>query len=212
MATLQQQACKPLPLRYIGDLSATDAELLAVYARNASRILEFGSGASTQILAKNGSIEGTLISVETEPKWIERTKQNLARLSIEKEVRFIAYRDWQEAVTAEAPFDLIFDDGADKYRERFALDAWKLLKAGGRLLFHDTRRKKDFGNVLSFLQKHYLEVSSVGLNEAGSNITVLTRKIAEPWVDWNKVEGRAKWEYGHAEPPTPLPWNVPPKG
>ena len=38
-------------IRYIGDISREDAELLARTAAGARRILEFGAGASTQVLA-----------------------------------------------------------------------------------------------------------------------------------------------------------------
>ncbi len=192
-------------IRYIGDLSRADAELLAHYARGASHILEFGSGGSTQVLAQSSSPDAALISVETDLAWIQRTQKNLARLSIHKQVHFVAYREWRSIANAKSSFDLIFNDGIDKFRRRFALETWPLLKVGGRLLFHDTRREKDFRNVLALVQKHFLEIASVGLNEAGSNITVITRKTLEPWVDWNVIEGRAKWEYGHAEPPSPLP-------
>lgn len=193
-------------MRYIGDISRADAELLAQYARGASRILEFGSGASTQVLAQSSSKDAALVSVETDPAWIERTRKNLARLSIRKAVRFVPYKQWKAIRRTETSFGLIFNDGADRFRERFALESWALLEIGGRLLFHDTRRENDLRKVLAVVNEHFLEISSIGLNEAGSNITVITRKAPEPWVDWNVVEGRAKWEYGHAEPPSPLPW------
>lgn len=192
-------------MRYIGDISSADARLLAGYARGAARILEFGAGASTQVLAQSCPDEATVLSVETEPAWIERTRQNFARLSIQKRVEFLSWRDWTQARATQAPFDLIFDDGKDNLRATFALQAFALLKVGGRLLLHDTRREQDLRNVVLVLKRHYLEIASVGVNEAGSNTTVITRKSPQPWVDWNREEGRARWEYGHAEPPSPLP-------
>jgi len=188
-------------MRYIGDISRRDADLLCRYARPAERIVEFGSGASTQVLAQCCAPSATIVSVETDPSWIARTRDNLGRFGIEKPVRFLPFKRWADALASEARFDLIFNDGIDKYRRKFAIDSWPFLKVGGHLLVHDTRRKKDLENVLHLLEKVYLEVEAVFLNEASSNITVLKKKIAEPWEDWNVVEGRQRWEYGHAEPP-----------
>ena len=174
------------------------------HAGAAGRILEFGSGASTQVLAQSCPGDATIVSVETDPAWIERTRGNLARLGITRAVRFVPYKDWTRAIPDEQPFDLIFNDGVDKLRGRFAEETWPLLKVGGYLLFHDTRRPRDVKNALAIVGKFANEISSVTLNEAGSNITVVRRKPPEPWVDWNVVEGRERWEYGHAEPPEGL--------
>ena len=59
-------------------------------------------------------------------------------------------------------------------------------------------------NVLEIVGRYFLEIDSIQLNEASSNITVLKKKVAEPWEDWNIVEGRQRWEYGHAEAPEGL--------
>jgi precorrin-6B methylase 2 len=191
-------------LRYIGDISRQDAELLRHYASGAKRILEFGSGASTQVLAQCSHPDSIIASVEPDPEWIAMTQKNFDRLGISRTVRFILFKAWKKAAQFEAPFDLIFDDGVDKLRRGFAESAWPLLKVGGHMLFHDTRRIKDLKNVLSVVEAHFLEVESVQLNEASSNITAVRRKAPEPWVDWNVVEGRKRWEYGHAEPPPAL--------
>lgn len=192
-------------MRYIGDLSSQDAQLLAEMAKGAEDILEFGAGASTQIFAQAAPATCRITSIETDPRWIERTRRNLALLGVTRPVTF---RSWKEWLTASAAmpgvFDLIFDDGVDKLRAKFAMHAWPLLRIGGKFLFHDTRRSKDAKNVNALLAKHYLEVDTVAFNTRSSNITVLIKKAPEPWVDWNVVERRAKWEYGHEEPPPGL--------
>jgi predicted O-methyltransferase YrrM len=191
-------------LRYIGDISEADSSVLRRHAQASQRILEFGSGASTQVLSRCCHPSARITSVDTDPKWIERTRANLVRLGLTHPVEFISYKRWKADLPAADPFDLVFDDGRDDLRLSFARQAWPLLRVGGWLLFHDTRRDRDFRNVLDLLRDAYLEVDVVQVNEASSNITALRKKVAEPWVDWNVVEGRERWEYGHAEPPAGL--------
>ena len=62
-------------MNYLGDLSKQDYEVLKDLALNSKNMLEFGIGASTQIL-RNFS-DGNLTSLETSPFWIDITKQNL---------------------------------------------------------------------------------------------------------------------------------------
>ena len=190
------------PLRYIGDISREDAQLLARYAAGARRILEFGAGASTQVLAQTAP-EGTeIVTVETDAPWIERTRRNLQRLGVGREVSFVAYRGFWR--TLQGPFDFIFDDGVDRLRGEFAERAWPLLAVGGALLFHDTRRPRDARTALRFVERVFLEVASVQLNADGTNVTVVRKQAPLQYVDWNVVEGRARWEYGHEEPPPEL--------
>ena len=190
------------PLRYIGDISREDAQLLARYAAGARRILEFGAGASTQVLAQTAP-EGTeIVTVETDAPWIERTRRNLQRLGVGREVSFVPYRGFWR--TLQGPFDFIFDDGVDRLRGEFAERAWPLLAVGGALLFHDTRRPRDARTALRFVERVFLEVASVQLNADGTNVTVVRKQAPLQYVDWNVVEGRARWEYGHEEPPPEL--------
>ena len=189
-------------LRYIGDISREDARLLASAAAGARRILEFGAGASTQVLAQSAPDGAEIVTVETEPEWVERTRGNLRRLGISREVRFLPYRGfWRES---KGPFDLILDDGKDRLRADFAERAWPLLAVGGSMLFHDTRRPRDARTALRHVERVFLEVASVHLNPEGSNLTVVRKQAPLEYVDWNVAEGRARWEYGHAEPPPDL--------
>jgi predicted O-methyltransferase YrrM len=193
------------PLRYIGDISREDARLLARFAAGARRILEFGAGASTHVLAQSAPPGAELVTVETKQEWIERTRRNLVRLGISSKVQFVPYGEFRSAVQGQ--FDLIFDDGADKLRGEFAERAWPLLAVGGSLLFHDTRRPRDARNALRHVERVFLEVASVHLNQDGSNITVVRKAAPLRYEDWNVVEGRERWEYGHDEPPPGLWWD-----
>jgi predicted O-methyltransferase YrrM len=194
-------------LRYIGDISREDAALLARMAAGARRILEFGAGASTQVLAQSAPAGAEIVTVETKTEWVDRTRENLRRLGISREVRFLPYRGFWRAVAG--PFDLIFDDGIDRLRAEFAERAWPMLAVGGCLLFHDTRRPRDVRVALRHAERVFLEVASVELNPEGSNLTVVRKQAPKKYVDWNVVEGRARWEYGHADPPPGL-WGTKP--
>lgn len=178
---------------YIGDISKADAQLLSELAEKSENILEFGVGASTQVLAHYGK---NLMSIETDNNWIERTKENLKLLGIQKEIVFINYNVF---MTSDIPttYDLIFDDGADEFRLPFAYKTWDKLAVGGYLLFHDTRRGKDVQNIADFIVKHSPEIESVFINKDHSNITVIKKKAAEFYENWNEVEGREPWESGY---------------
>ena len=190
------------PLRYIGDISREDAEVLSRYAAGARRILEFGAGASTQVLAQSAPEGAEIVTVETDAAWVERTRRNLKLLGVAREVTFLPYRGfWREL---QGTFDFIFDDGIDRRRGEFAEHAWPLLAVGGAMLFHDTRRPADARVALRHVERVFLEVASVHLNAEGSNITVVRKQAPLQYVDWNVVERRARWEYGHEEPPPQL--------
>jgi predicted O-methyltransferase YrrM len=190
------------PLRYIGDISREDAQLLARFAAGARRILEFGAGASTQVLAQSAPEGAEIVTVETNARWVERTRRNLALLGLRREVKFVPYRGFWRML--QGPFDFVFDDGIDKRRGEFAERAWPLLAVGGAMLFHDTRRPEDARTALRHVERFFLEVESVQLNAEGSNVTVVRKRAPLQYVDWNVAEQRARWEYGHEDPPPGL--------
>lgn len=183
---------------YIGDISKNDAELLARLAEGAKSILEFGVGASTQVLAKYKA--GRMISMETDPAWIVKTQRNFTRLGIPQEaVDFRPYVGFP--IDPAERFDLIFDDGVDGFRREFAMKAWPLLSVGGIFCFHDTRRTGDVLNVCALLGAVSAEVLVVKFNEDHSNITTIVKKQAEHFEDWNVIEKRESWQTGWGEPP-----------
>jgi predicted O-methyltransferase YrrM len=186
---------------YVGDISKADAELLRLLAESSTRIVEFGSGASTQVLAAYG--RGTVLSVDTEPKWIERTRSNLYLLNLSAE--FASYEDFMH-LPAPAAMDLVFVDGLNELRLSFALHCWPALRVGGALCFHDTRRTEPYGKaelsdvqmVCAMIENNSREIDSVMLNQSGSNITVLRKCEPVLLEDWAKLEGRTPAQLGLA--------------
>lgn len=177
----------PGDMRYVGDISRQDAQILATSAGTARRILEFGVGGSTQILAQVAPPDATITTVETSPEWIERTRSNLQRFQIKTHVEFLEFESWLSADVGL--MDLVFVDGRDDLRAAFAMRAWRFLRVGGVLLIHDTRRRNDANYALEFAKLYYLEIESVFLNVRASNITMITKKMSEPYVDWNRLDG-----------------------
>lgn len=184
---------------YVGDVSREDVQVLADLARSANRILEFGVGASTQVFTQAAPLHARIVSLETESLWISKTEAVLEALGKRSMVEFRRYENWWSMLTPGAPaeFDLIFDDGVDELRLEFARKAWPSLKLGGALVFHDTRRRKDARNLFDFCAERQLEIGAVAVNAGSSNLSIVTKKIAQPYVDWNKAEGRTKLMMGY---------------
>ena len=65
-------------MKYIGQLSKADADLLGYYAKEYPRILEFGAGGSTMIFAQTTSKK--VLTMEPNPIWVARTLSNLSAL------------------------------------------------------------------------------------------------------------------------------------
>lgn len=186
-------------IKFIGDLSLQDAAILVKYARKSRSLLEFGVGGSTQILAQCTEAS-RIVSIDTDENWINITKSRLSQCLVKTPVDFYTYNKKNSALSGKT-FDFVFVDGVDSLRKEFALESWSLLQVGGVILFHDTRREKDFGIVTDLLNKWYNEVSLVEVNaeaESGisSNITVIHKKEYVPYVNWNLSEGKDMWAYG----------------
>lgn len=189
----------PRPLKFVGDLSSQDARLIEKYARRASAVLEFGVGGSTQIIAQSISSSTPFLSLDTDPAWITTTESNLRRLGVQSRCVMQRYEHW--APTPGEHFDLIFNDGASDLRLEFALRCFSHLRIGGLLLFHDTRGLHHVKNVTRVIEAFHESIGRVTFNEAvdgiASNITVVEKKVKEPYVNWNEVEGRPRWAFGH---------------
>lgn len=189
-------------MKYIGLLSIQDAAVLEKYGRWAGKTLEFGMGGSTMIFAQCGT---QLWSMETDQDWIERTRHNLDLLKVDpSKYRMLPYTRNLEGCTGEL-FDLVFVDGTAEGRFPFAYEAFKRLKMGGWMLFHDTRWKPDFRNMLDTIMVYQNEISDIKLNMDHSNISGLQRKPDEPYYKWEDVEGRAPWMYGTVSTPENWP-------
>jgi predicted O-methyltransferase YrrM len=196
---------QPKALCYVGDLSGADADLLARLARDAERILEYGVGASTQIFAQAAARRTNILSLDTEDYWIDRTREILDELVPGHGVRLQRF----ERLTAlddlaDGSFDLVFDDGHEDLRLEFGLASWRLLRTGGKLVLHDTRRRGDVGNVLLLAARFFREIERIDLNPGGSGLSIFHKCARKPYIDWNKQEDRAAWEMGEEDLDTTL--------
>lgn len=181
-------------IKFIGDLSLEDADVLAGHAQNSHAILEFGVGGSTQVMAQCGADH--MRCVDTDKTWIEITAKRLTQIENATPVMFSSY-----TTNFAEQYDLILVDGVDHLRREFAINTWQYLKAGGVMLFHDTRRFQDFQNAAWVAQLYFNEISSIDVNARASNgqssnITVLHKKTLEPYVNWNHTENKPAWAYG----------------
>lgn len=179
---------------YIGDISKQDAKLLADHAFYADRILEFGVGASTQVLRANS--RGEMISVETSPEWIEKTKENFKLLGINKTVDFRDYYTFKP----DGVYDLIFDDGATEFRLPFAQLVWENLAIGGYFLLHDTRTDREVKVVSELVKLYSPEIEIIFMNKDHSNITVIKKKDSEFYSNWNLDENKPPYMSGYENP------------
>lgn len=183
-----------MPIQFVGDLSIEDARILSEHS-SCEHVLEFGVGGSTQIFAQSAQ---SVVSVETDPKWVLRTKENLALLEEPVSVSFVPY----DLFNYQGSFDLIFVDGIPEKRLQFAERAWSCLKPGGVMIFHDTRRFEYFREAAWIIQLHFSEIKDVEINKNDSNLTLI-HKRKEPlhYVNWNEIEGKPAWAYGKADRP-----------
>lgn len=189
-------------LKFIGDLSMEDADTLAKYGKQSINILEFGVGGSTQIFAQ--CLPDRLLSVDTNvtggDKWISVTEKRVLSLLNKTVPEFHDLFDFLKNIP-KLDYDLIFVDGIWWQRKPFADATWPLLKVGGVMIFHDTRRDFDFDIAIKFVKEHYEEIRLVETNAEASNgkssnMTVIHKKIREPYVNWNNTEGKPQWAYG----------------
>jgi len=175
---------------YIGDISKQDAKIIMDYSIVSKNILEFGSGASTQLFASHS--DGNIISVDTSNKWIKVARNNLKELGIKKEVSFCHYSNLKN-ILKNKKFDLIFNDGKQEYRKDFADKTWKFLKVNGFYLFHDTRRQTYVNNIIDLMKDNFLEIEYIKFNVDDSNITIVKKCEKKEYVNWNKVEKKENW-------------------
>lgn len=185
-----------MSIEFVGDLSIADAKLLAQLGVESTHILEFGVGGSTQIFAQCQPVK--LMCVDTDAGWIERTKNNLSRITSPITTpSFVLY----DFFKFEGVYDLIFVDGAPEKRLDFAMRAWPILDTGGRMVFHDTRRFEYFREAAWVMQSFFSEVRCVDINLNDSNLTIIEKGPARVYENWNLTEGKPMWAYGSGDIP-----------
>lgn len=177
---------------YIGDLSKCDAFVLKGLAEESSNILEFGVGASTQILREYSS--GPMISVDTMKEWIDRTKNNFKLIGITKEIEYRLYDE-----PTKGKYDLIFVDGYKKLREEFAVNNWRYLSYGGLMVFHDTRKDFHIDYVGNIIKRFFRQIEEVRVNPSNSNLTIIKKRRELKYENWNQTESRPSWQYGRGK-------------
>lgn len=135
----------------LGSLTPSDIYLFEKYIKkiNPKKILEWGPGASTQIMKKLTKAE--ILSIEHDEVWYLRARRfaNVKHVRIGKNTNYatIAYR--------HGPFDMIYIDG--RRRVECALVAKQVLNPGGVIMLHD----KDRDNYMRPL-KPYIQIIEEG--------------------------------------------------
>ncbi|MFJ9847134.1 O-methyltransferase [Kitasatospora sp. NPDC101155] len=119
---------------------------LLALAQGARRILEVGTlgGYSTIWLARALPADGTLISLELDPRHAEVARGNLARAGLEKvaEVRLGRAADSLAALVAqgEEPFDLVFIDADKPSNPEYFRRALQLTRPGSLIIVDNVVR------------------------------------------------------------------------
>lgn len=194
---------------FIGDLSQPDAKVLVDNCSNAKRILEFGVGGSTQIFSRYSPSDCELICIDTMKKWIDTTLLNIRLLNsngyeYSTMPKFYMHKDRQKHMKGE--FDIIFNDGKSDLRRQFANESWKHLKIGGKMIFHDTKIPGHIREITDLAQSKWLEIANIEVNPNNSNMTIITKREHQPYYNWNKKEGKKRWEWNSESVPKTL-WN-----
>ncbi|MBY0404242.1 MAG: class I SAM-dependent methyltransferase [Cyanobacteria bacterium] len=189
-------------VQFIGDLSRQDVKVLKRFSKDATAILEFGVGGSTQILAQ-AAPHADIVSVDTKAEWIERTQSNFKLLGLEKQVHYVLWDDRTSVFNRE--YDFIFVDGWSPLRKEFLIDTWPLLKEGGMSLIHDTRIEPIQQIVTQFLQSVFNQLDVIYCNPEDSNLVVMVKGPLKEYTNWNFAEGKEAWEMGAVVPPEMLP-------
>jgi predicted O-methyltransferase YrrM len=199
-----EPAFQDLDLKWVGDLSIQDAQLLRHYTLNSKgNIIEFGAGGSTHIIAQSMGEYCKLISIDTSLEWIEKTQRILKKLGCSNYF-FVTWEQWiNRSGLDDLDIELIFNDGCVDLREVFGLNTWPLLKPGGYMIYHDCRHESIIRNITKLIETYYNEIEDVKFNArwqgVSSNMTVILKKVHEPYINWNSSEGKPLWRYGHPE-------------
>lgn len=150
---------RDLDLKWVGDLSIQDAQLLRHYTlRSKGNIIEFGVGGSTHIIAQSKGQYRKMISIDTSREGIEKTKRILKKLGCSNYF-FVTWEQWvNRSGLDDLDIEFIFNDGCVDLREVFGLNTWPLLKPGGYMIYHDCRHQPIIRNITKLIETYYNEI------------------------------------------------------
>lgn len=193
-----------LGLRWVGGLWLEDADILAGVGRESKNILEFGVGGSTMVFSQTA---GRVVTIDTSLKWINVVKERMALLDSHSPVEYYIDTDWPLIQASNEQYDAAFIDGLSKRRLEFALKFWPLIKPGGCLMFHDTKKQQDLLVVQDFICNNFTTIETVGYNIAASNgessnITKITKRIEPVAIHRHRyldMDDRPLWVWGRIE-------------
>ncbi len=158
-------------------MHSDDAHVLFASVQEGDRVLEWGSGGSTLILASRVGDSGHVVSVEHQERWFTSTQHNLRQHGLSSRVTLhhsppvpdrqedspwmYLPRQMDEYVNVpiaqahieSASVDVVLVDGRE--RIRCAMLAAELLKSGGLLLIHDFWSRQRYRDHLADLLRFY---------------------------------------------------------
>lgn len=113
---------------------------LLIQLTQATKVVEFGTclGYSTIWLARGlEETDGKLISIESSPRFVKETQDNVARAGLAHRVTVIEGKAEELFPTLSGPFDLILQDAATGVYLPLLNTCVKKLRPGGLLVFDD---------------------------------------------------------------------------
>lgn len=181
----------PRTCKIQGDLSRADVIVLHSLCQG-KRVVEFGMGGSTLLLARCAS---ELDSYEPFENWYEATRKRIGQIPDKTaEVRLHKMEAEKRAdgrfnvrFPASVPdCDVMFVDGQHEIRGIWLADFFHKAK---RILVHDCRRAKDVQRAIEGFLQYFEWVDSVRFSVDGSNMMLIERRDRPlEWVDWNVTE------------------------
>ena len=127
------------------------------------RILEVGTaiGYSAIFFAMHTGDNGEVVTLERDPDYIERAKNNIANSDVAHKIKIVEGDAAQTIMDVEGQFDLIFlDANKSKYRHYFDV-MFPKLKEGGLLICDNILYKGMVSNDELLPRKHYTIVRAL---------------------------------------------------
>lgn len=174
-----------------GDLSRKDVvELYRLCA--GKRVVEFGMGGSTLILAQCAK---RLDSYESDPKWFDITEARIFQMGKPASVRLHDVGPHCPLPDDIPECDVLFIDGFGPMRAQWISKFFKKAKV---IAIHDARRFQDVNKALSHLVVFFSEIERIEFNVGDSNLMVVYRReVPLEYENWNETEAddnRVPWE------------------